>query len=141
MICAVCGLETVTSTNPKVDFCRFCHYSGAALDRVARFAKLGQLLRAIPGVKGAGVAHTGGGCFGFEVLLEDGRYAFGTMAYRMPGEPQWEADAVLPAPYQPWYVGVYPDGGDAFGSGEQESEHVPLSDDQFVSLVASLQNT
>ncbi len=79
--CALCGSE-VTSPNPEVDFCRLCHYSGAALERSLRTDERDVLARlgALEGVEDATVWHTGGGCFNLAITLTDGRLLTPSMA-------------------------------------------------------------
>jgi hypothetical protein len=67
--CRYCGGE-VQSPNPDCDFCRMCFYTGQSQEEACEPALA--LLRTIPGVTGASVWHTGGGCFSLGVTLLDG---------------------------------------------------------------------
>lgn len=93
-LCRFCG-DGVTSTNPFLDYCRHCYYSGRAFSE--SHDELLSLLRAEDGVKSAEIWHTGGGCFCLALRIADGRLVVVT-----------ERDANLPDPGQAWgTVGVY----------------------------------
>jgi hypothetical protein len=95
--CRYCG-GGVTSTNPDVDYCRGCHYSGRAQHDT--FAPLIDKLQAVSGHTWS-VWHTGGGCFALAANLDDGDDAPFLMATA-------EGDAVLPETTAgPWSLGYY----------------------------------
>jgi hypothetical protein len=105
--CRFCGGE-VTSTKPDVDFCRFCFYDGTFHSERFRL-----LLDEIEWGN-ASVVHTGGGCFGIEVLVGSERERlFATL----------DGDAVLPDDESgPWWLCHY--GEDVDDEGTLVAEHL-----------------
>jgi hypothetical protein len=99
-VCAICEREGVTSTNPDVDFCERCFYSGAAIERER--GELLYALRALDGVETADVWHTGGGCFLLAVKATDGRLI--TVS----------DEAAVPEPGEPWKTFVISESEDVF---------------------------
>lgn len=128
--CIYCG-GGVTSTNPDVDFCRMCHYTGTAKEH--DIAPLIDALQDRDNVASAAVWHTGGGCFLLAVKLTDGRLATCTAG-----------DASLPDEHEPLWqvVGIWPS-EKAYDEGMSEEdveyrENLALNDEGFVALIASL---
>jgi hypothetical protein len=89
-VCRFCG-EGVTSTNPEIDYCRGCHYTGRAAE--AKREALLFAVRSIPDVTDASVWHTGGGCFLLAVTAKDGRFISVS-----------DEDANVPEPGEPWQL-------------------------------------
>lgn len=79
-LCRFCG-DGVTSTNPAVDFCTICFYTGRAFSEKMEPAVvfIREQLAELVDPESVGVWHTGGGCFcvgaslvnGGELLLSD----------------------------------------------------------------------
>jgi hypothetical protein len=128
-LCVYCG-GGVTSTNPEVDFCRSCHYTGTAKEH--DIAPLIDALQSHDNVATAEVWHTGGGCFLLAVKLTDGRIATCTAG-----------EASLPNEHEPLWqvVGIWPSES-AYDNDDYESvdyrEDLALNDEGFVALIASL---
>lgn len=129
-ICKYCG-ATFEPPKPTTVLCRGCWYDGALFEE--QHAALLARLRAIAGVDRAEIEHTGGGCFGLGVRLASGHFLFGTEAYQ-DDDGAWSCDVGIPAPGDPWGVGLYLD--DEL-SNEAVEMHCPLTDDQFVALVVA----
>ena len=101
-LCRFCG-DGVTSTNPEVDFCRMCFYSGTAKMAALQDAGHGGIIDRLAELPGAvmdsvSVWHTGGGCFALGVAFEEtprnrGAYALITVdagvEVELVGEPVW----------------------------------------------------
>lgn len=128
-LCVYCG-NGVTSSNPDVDFCRNCHYTGVAHEH--RRGKLLADLEVLPNVKSASVWHTGGGCFMLAVTLTDDRLLTIT-----------DGDASLPEGDETWrWLAVWKDeptySDFEWGNEEIDENEEERSDDQLVAYIATL---
>jgi hypothetical protein len=129
-LCVYCG-GGVTSTNPEVDFCRSCHYTGTAKEH--DIAPLIDALQSHDNVATAEVWHTGGGCFLLAVKLTDGRIATCTAG-----------EASLPDEHEPLWqcIGVWPSES-AYDDSDYDSvdylgDDLALDDEAFVARIAAL---
>ena len=99
-------------------------------------------LQALDHVTALSIEHTGGGCYGLALTLEDGRYVFATDAYQTR-EGRWEGDSNIPEAGQPWAIGLYAT-EDAFYENEEEiTGHgllAPCDDQTFVAYVRGLRH-
>jgi hypothetical protein len=121
--CRYCGAEFVPPT-PDTTYCQKCYYQGRP--HAEAHAALIQEIDQIGAVVAVGIHHTGGGCFGLGVDLEDGRYLFGTVASRN-AKGEWEPDATLPKPGESWTIGVYAS-REAYEHDAMPELRFPLSD-------------
>jgi hypothetical protein len=96
--------EEVTSTNPDVDFCKWCFYSGRWAEEL--HGKLIDELRDIPGIGNVGVDHTGGGCFALYIGLPGDAWMYATEEHGF---------AVPDTEDGPWLLGHYRDEDDCDG--------------------------
>jgi len=134
--CRYCH-ETFTPPKPETTLCRSCYYEGRHLRE--HHADLIGRLGDLDTVATANVWHTGGGCFGLAVTLQDERLFFGTVAMMEldeNGTAVWRGDAWIPTePEERWMIGVYASEA-AFSDGEEPTRIImPATDDEFVAAV------
>lgn len=112
-ICAYCD-RPFAPPKSTTTICRQCYYDGK--DKEPRFADLLDELRGLDGVKWAGIAHTGGGCWALEVTRADDHYLMATVAFKDDEHADgWSTDADIPETEDgPWCVGFYDNEGDAY---------------------------
>ena len=131
-VCSICETEGVTSTNPDVDFCRNCHYTGAAEER-RRGEQLFRFRLAFPDAD-VGIEHTGGGCFWLSIRFGDSH------DYYVLTDGEASLPDVDPAEGGGWrYVGLHNDDeGSPHYNGtplrfiEDEDPDVALSDAEAI---------
>lgn len=82
--CRFCG-NGVTSTNPEIDYCRICHYTGRAQQDM-HAVRIAEIESGLPEGWMAMVEHTGGGCFWLAIRHDANRFYYACTAH----------DAVLP---------------------------------------------
>ena len=130
--CIYCG-QSFAPSKPTTTICRSCWFGGRYFEeqRPALIAAL----RQIPGIASASFDHTGGGCWGLGVRLQDGRFLFAVVALKDSDTGEWYGDPSLPEPGEPWTVGVYADDDGGFSSGEPLTYDLPVTDDQLIERV------
>lgn len=89
----------------SVDICRTCYFNGR--EHEERMGDLLPTLERLPGIKSAGVWHTGGGCWALLVRRHrDEHYLMGTTAFRDATDGEWETDPDVPETGDgPWCLG------------------------------------
>lgn len=140
-LCSICG-SGITSTDPTVDFCRNCHYSGSALERMLRTEKRDVLTRigALDNVTDATVWHTGGGCFNLAVTLEDGRLLTPSVGYMENGGVWPEPGIPDPDEDGKWCL-VISENADAWGEWDEDKLAIVerlYTDDELVVAIATV---
>lgn len=120
-ICVFCG-ETVTSTVSTTDFCRYCFYVGIMHEQRTCEHVLGRIRR-IPGVRGASVRHTGGGCFNIAVDLDDGRFLTPSIAFMDEGQV-WVEPGFPMSPEEKWGM-VVSESEEAWAEWDESKLYIP----------------
>lgn len=68
--CAICGGEVTAKAPAEYPYCRTCHYTGRAEERI-RAEQIERFKAAFPSARSVAVEHTGGGCFWLAIRFED----------------------------------------------------------------------